>query len=121
MNRTRHILVLALCAPALALAACGGDSDEDKINELVSTLSENNANFCDTQYVDKKFPESLGGVEACKEAVKDQPQDDSESEISDVKVDGDSATATIKDKDGTNDAKFVKDGDDWKLLSSEEQ
>ena len=115
MLRTR--LAVLLTVPALAFAACGGDSDEDKIKDIINDGSENAESICD--HATQKVLAQVGGsVDECKKQAREAEKEDPDSgkpENIDVNVDGDKATAKFKDDDGDNTVNFVKDGDDWKI------
>lgn len=114
MYKTRKLLPV-LCALPLAFAACGGDSDEDKIRAIIEDGAETPSTICDN--ASKALLDQIGGKDACVEASKQAP-DSGEPDISGVKIDGDKATATVKDKDGTTTVGFVKEDGDWKVSSS---
>lgn len=122
MKPLRRALIILLFAPALALAACGGDSDEDKIVDVIQTVAKDSSKICDNAS-DKLLAQLGGDVEKCKEAARGYPDDSAESieaDAIDVKVDGDTATADFTDNDGDKQhVTFVKDGDDWLVDSSE--
>jgi hypothetical protein len=115
--RTPRIALVLLALPAFALGACGGDSDEDKIKDVIQAVAKDSSAICD--HASDKLLDQLGegGVEGCKEAARGYP-DDSAEEVGDitVEVDGDTATAEFTDNDGEEqNVNFVKDGDDWKV------
>lgn len=113
MLKTRAALLLAI--PALALGACGGDSDEDKIKDIINQGSENPETICENA-TDKVLEQVGGSVDACKKAAGEADEGDNKKpEDIDVTVDGDKATAKFKDEDGDNTVRFVKEGDDWKI------
>lgn len=129
--RKLHLLLLPalLLALALGLAACGGggESDEDKI----TTTIENAATSTDPAVCDETqtlaFMEQTSGGSSGKEAEKEceeeaksgEGQPDSVS-VSNVKVNGENATADAAFKGGIFDAQtlelaLVEEGGDWKL------
>lgn len=113
--KTRIALLLAI--PTLALAACGGDSDEDKIESIINDGSKNAETICENA-TDQLIKDQLGGtLEECKKAAAQSEESDSDEEVKDLKVevDGDKATATFKDSDGDNTVSFVKQDGDWKV------
>jgi hypothetical protein len=116
MLKQRAALLLAI--PAFALAACGGDSDEDKIKDIINDGSENPQTICD-HATDKLLQQVGGSVDACKTAAKEAEEDEGgdtdKPDSIDVSIDGDKATAKFEDKDGDNTVQFVKDGDEWKI------
>ena len=115
--RITRLAVILLAVPALALGACGGSSDEDKIKDVIQAVAKDSSAICD--HASDKLLDQLGegGVEGCKEAARGYP-DDSAEEVGDitVKIDGETATADFTDNDGEKQhVNFVKDGDDWKV------
>ena len=104
-----------LAVPALALGACGGESDEEKITAVIQDVARDAATICD--HATDRILEDLGGsAEECRKQAEANP-DDSDEEIKtdiDVEVDGDKATAKFTDNDDVDQTvTFVKDGDDW--------
>ena len=119
MNTPRRALALLLLAPALALGACGGgNSDSDKITDLVKSVDKDPSKLCDNA-TDKILQQVGGTVDKCKEAARAYPDNDPIKGDIDVKVDGDSATADFTTEKGKKThVTFVKDGDNWKIDSS---
>lgn len=116
----RRILAVSLLGAALALGACGGgESDEDKIKDIVASVDKKPASLC-TDYASDKFLAELGGEEACKKSAK-EAGNRGKSKVTDLEVDGKKATATIKDKDSKSEVTFTKDGDDWQISRSEQK
>ena len=118
MNTPRRALALLLLAPAFALGACGGDSDADKITDIVKAVDKEPSALCDN--ATQKLLDQVGGdAAACEEQARAYGGDSAEDPIKgdiDVKVDGETATATFTTEKGNDTtAKFVKDGDDWKI------
>jgi hypothetical protein len=112
----KRFLAVAAVGSAFALAACGGgDSDEDKIRDLVKEVDDNPSALCDN--ATKELLAQLGGKAGCEQLAKSN-EDDSKSDVQNVKVDGDTATATIKDDSGTSTVTFQKVDGDWKVKSS---
>ena len=118
MNFRRNRLALLLALPALALGACGGDSDEDQIKDIINDVSENAATICDKS-TDRLLEETLGGSkEECEKQAKEAEESDTDGDVEniEVEVDGDKATAKFKDNDGDdNTVQFVKEDGDWKV------
>jgi len=127
--RKLHLLLLPALLLAFGLAACGGggESDEDKI----TTTIENAATSTDPAVCDETqtlaFMEQTSGGSSGKEAEKEceeeaksgEGQPDSVS-VSNVKVNGENATADAAFKGGIFDAQtlelaLVEEGGDWKL------
>lgn len=117
-NSPRRTLALLLATPALALAACGGGGDADKIKDIVKQGDKDPASICD--HASKKLLQLLAGgdVAKCKETARGYADDANvEGDIT-VKIDGDTATATFKTSDGkTQSPKFVKEDGEWKVDS----
>jgi hypothetical protein len=117
---SRNRLALLLVTPLLALSACGGGSDKDKITDLVKKIDKDASTICDN--ATNKLLSTLGStdIEKCKAAARGYSKDDTKitGDIN-VKVAGGTATATFKTSDGVNHtAGFVKEGGDWKVDSS---
>ena len=111
----KRFLAVAMLGGALAVSACGSDSDEDKIKDLVKDVDENPSALCDN--ATKELLAQLGGKAGCEQLAKSN-KDTSKSEVSNVKVDGDNATATVKDDNGSSTVTFQKVDGDWKVKSS---
>jgi hypothetical protein len=113
--KRRAALLLAL--PTLAFAACGGDSDEDKITKVIKDGSSDAASIC-RNATDRFLETTFGGTrEECEKAATESEKTDKDDKPEGIKieVDGDKATAKFKDGDGDNTVTLVKDGDDWKV------
>ena len=108
----RRAVLPALLALPVALAACGGSSDEDKIRAIVKDGSDDPSTICDN--ASKAVLQALGGADKCKEASK-TADTDGKSTVESVKVAGEKATARVKDDSGTQSVQFVKEGGDWKV------
>ena len=114
----RRTLPLLLAVPTLALAACGGSSDSSQITDLVKQIDKDASVVCD--HATDKLLTQLGSTDPakCKETARGYAsQDDAkiDGDIN-VKVDGDTATATFKTTDGKEHSPtFVKQDGDWKI------
>lgn len=99
-----------LTSAALLLSACGS-SDEDKIRSIVEDGAKKPATICDN--LSAAPLKTIGGKDGCKKlADKQKP---TEASVESVSVDGNKGSAKVKDKDGSNDVKFVKEDGDWKI------
>ena len=117
MHIPRGTLATLLVVPALALAACGGSSDKDKITDLVKKVDKDPAALCEN--ATQNLLDKLGGdPDKCKQAARAYPNTDHIKGDITVKVDGDNATADFKTTSGTTHVTFVKDGGDWKVDST---
>lgn len=121
--------VALLVAAPLLLAACGGDggdSDEDQITEVITTSVKTTDPADCTKLQTQRFVEQSNyatgedAVAQCEEDVKDTSNDPDSVEVTDISVDGDSATANVTFEGAALDGStatvaLVKDGDQWKL------
>jgi hypothetical protein len=131
MGKTQVWLAVASAVPlsAFALAACGGDNsaDEDEITAAIvrAATSGDPAACTDVQTVN--FVQQTSGEpgDSAEEALKScqQEADDTvadEVDVTDIEVDGDTATAEAAVTGSffdsqTLDIGLVKEGDQWKL------
>lgn len=123
MTGLRRTLALLVLSPALALGACGGSSDEDKIKGVIQDVAKNSATICD-HASDKLLAQFGGDSAACKVQARAYPDDSTKGIDGDiaVKVDGDTATADFTDNDKKKQhVTFVKDGGDWKVDTTQAQ
>lgn len=118
---------LALLALALGLVACGGgESDEDKVVEVIET-SATSADPADCKELatqdfleQTEFSQGAEAVESCEENAKDTSDDPDSVEVSKVEVDGSDATADVAFKGGNFDDQtlsvaLVEEDGDWKM------
>jgi len=112
-----HRFLSLLAVPALTLAACGGGgSDKDQITEIIEEGNANPSSVCN--HLDAELLKQIGGKDGCEKAAKGQPKDAS-TKIDSLKIDGDKATAKVKDKSGASTITFVKQDGDWKVSGSQ--
>jgi hypothetical protein len=121
------ICVLAVLAASLTLAACGGGADDegditDAIRTSVtSTDPADCTNLATQQFVNQtEFSTGDQAIKECQEDAADSSDDPDSVEVTEVKVDGDDATANVAFTGGsfggsTLAVALVKDGDQWKL------
>jgi ketosteroid isomerase-like protein len=113
-----------MVALALALGACGGDSDEDQVSEAIensySAFAEGDAEaFCDTLSPDylADFEDYYEGCDSrVLDGVREQapsPEEDilEAPEITDVQIDGETASATVNGES----LELVRVEGEWKL------
>ncbi len=115
--KKRSGVALLFVVPALALGACGGDSDKDKITSLIDDVNKDPATLCDN--ATKDVLKQIGGEEGCRKAAKGAPKQ-TEVKVKSVKVDGDKATANVTAKvdgkaENNQEVKFAKEDGDWKI------
>jgi ABC-type glycerol-3-phosphate transport system substrate-binding protein len=125
-----HLLLMpaAVLALVFGLVACGGsdESDEDKVVETVETAAtSNDPAVCDETQTLAFIEQTTGsnGKEAEKQCEKEAEGGESQPdsvEVSEVEVDGQSATANAKFKGGNLDAQtleigLIEEDGDWKL------
>jgi hypothetical protein len=127
MKTIRLAAIFATMAMApVALAACGssGNSDdENQITDAITKAATSGDPAACTEVQTQRFTEqtSGGGGDAVKSCEKDAADSASDSvEVSNIKVDGNTATAEAKLTGGfvdgqTVNVSLVKDGDQWKL------
>jgi hypothetical protein len=112
--RHRRIAVI-FAVPTLALAACGG-GDKGEIEGIVKDGAKDPTRIC--EHLTRKLLKQVGNsVENCKKVAKASGRDGKVENLK-VKVNGDKATATFKDKEGNNTVEFVKEGGEWKVSST---
>lgn len=113
--RSGRALVAAAALGAALLTACG-ESDEDSIRDAALGYGESNgAEAC--EFLSSSALDQLGGESGCERQFESVPP--AEFEVEDVSVDGDSATASVRnvDSDMVIDLQFAKEDDEW-LVSS---
>jgi hypothetical protein len=127
----RLLALMAICALALAAAGCGGD-DSDSGGDAeaeVTTLVEESVAFedaptiCEENFTDALLEENYDGKD--REAWVEDCSDDEEGglaeiEVSEVKIDGDTATAEVSarpedEKEATEFTVELRDEDGWKV------
>lgn len=128
MKKLHLLLPLALLALAFGLVACGGggDSDEDKVVEVIET-SATSADPADCKELSTQafleqteLEEGAAAVESCEESAEDTSDDPESVEVSEVAVDGSAATANVAFTGGSFDGQtlsvaLVEEDGDWKL------
>jgi hypothetical protein len=122
------LLPLALLALVFGLVACGGggDSDEDKVIEVIET-SATSSDPADCKELSTQafleqteLEEGAGAVKSCEESAEDTSDDPESVEVSEVEVDGSAATANVAFTGGSFDGQtltvaLVDEDGDWKL------
>jgi Domain of unknown function (DUF4878) len=113
---------------ALAISACGSSNDnsadEDQITTAITQAATSGDPSACTKYQTVKFDEQTSsgqGQAAVRSCEKDAAQTAADNvDVTDVNVDGDTATATVKATGSIFDGQtlniaLVKEGDQWKL------
>jgi hypothetical protein len=129
LTRLSAVLAILLAAPFL-LAACGGDgdSDEDKITEVIETSVKSGDPADCTELQTQAFTEQTtfetgeAAVTNCEEDATDSSDDPESVEVANASVDGETATAEVTFAGGgyegsTLAVSLVKEDDQWKLDS----
>ena len=132
MSRLKLLaLLLAALALPVGLAACGDDDDggggdEEAVTEAIQTASTSTDPADCTNLLTANFLEQVGQtVEECEADAADDSDDPDSVEVSEVIVDGDTATADAAfsggDIDGSTIAMtLVNEDDQWKIDSFDE-
>lgn len=127
MRKLHPLFPLALLALALGLAACGGgESDEDKIVEVIetSTVSTDPADceaLATQAFLEQtQFSEGEEAVKSCEESAEETEDNPDAVEVSAVEIDGSDATAEVAFVGGnfngqTFTVALVEEDGDWKL------
>ena len=113
---------LLLLALAAGPAACGpgGDSDEDKVRDVVEKVASNDPAVC-KDLTEGFLSREFDGDEGKCEKQAREAEDEQNLEIEKVEVDGDKATVEAKADGDKGTAKLVKEDGDWKLDDLERQ
>lgn len=125
-----RLLAIVLAVVATALAACGGESEEDKakstVEDYLKAVTDGDGGAaCELVSARTKKRIERGG-RSCATTIsslntgsgKAVLQQFKKAEVENVKVNGDTATATIKVAGLSQPARLRKEGGDWKLDSS---
>ncbi len=128
MKKLQLLLPLALLALALGLVACGGggDSEEDKIVEVIetSTTSTDPANceaLATQAFLEQtQFSQGEEAVRSCEESAEETEDNPDSVEVTEVEVDGSGANAEVAFEGGNFDGQtftvaLVEEDGDWKL------
>lgn len=121
----RHLLAALLAAAVLPLAAgaCGGEDTEQQITDALNAglTSDDPKVACEQLPSSELVAKIWGTVENClKIERKDEDEPAQAVEVSGIEVDGESATAFIERKGGTNDGArgaldLVKEDGEWRI------
>jgi hypothetical protein len=114
---TRGGAVLVTGAAALALSACGGSSDKDKITSIIKDVGKHPANLC-TKYASSQLLAQIGGKDRCLQAAQASSAVDPKIKVQSVSVTGTTASASIQGNTGHSTVGFQKVDGDWKVSSA---
>jgi hypothetical protein len=127
LRKLHPLLPLALLALVFGLAACGGgDSDEDKVVEVIETSVTSTDPADCKELATQAFLEQTeleqgsAAVESCEESAEDTENDPESVEVTEVEVDGSAATADVAFTGGSFDGQtlsvaLVEEDGDWKM------
>lgn len=123
----RHPLMAISAAAALGLASCGGGSDSSAEKDITgvvkrAVVSKNPKVTCEEVTTKGFIRRVYGDVAQCLKAEKPKPDDHPPTgvRVSNVKVDGDRATATVREQGGDTDGatgtiELRKEDGDWRI------
>jgi hypothetical protein len=112
----RLAVLLLVLATSLGLVACGGDDDEQEIEDVAIGYGESDgAEACD--FLSSSALDQLGGESGCTRTFEEVPP--AEFEVEEIDVEDESATAQVLnvESDQTIELGFVKEEDEWKISS----
>ena len=127
MKKRLLVPVALLALAALTVTACGGgDSDEDKIVEVIemaeTTADPRHCTELQTQRFNEQVSQKTGkaATEACQKEAKAGEEQANSANVSNVSVNDDKATAEVEFKGGPLDSQvldvaLVEEDGDWKL------
>jgi hypothetical protein len=127
LKKLHLLLPAALLALALGLAACGGgESDEDKVIDVIET-SATSAEPADCEELSTQafleqteLEQGAAAVESCEESAEETEGDPESVDVSKVEIDGSAATADVAFTGGNFDGQtlsvaLVEEDGDWKM------
>ena len=114
--RKLALAVLLPVALSAGVAGCGpgGDSDEDRVRDVVEKVASNDPEVC-KELTGGFLSREFDGDEGKCEKQAREAEDEQNLEIEKVEVDGDKATVEAKADGDKGTAKLVKEDGDWKL------
>jgi hypothetical protein len=127
VNKRLLVPLALLLLASLTLSACGGgDSDEDKIAEVIEKSATTNDPGNCTKFQTLRFNEQntqqqgKGATEACEEEAKEEEDEAKAATVSNVSVNDEKATAEVEFEGSslasqTLEVALVQKDGDWKL------
>ncbi|HEX4305413.1 MAG TPA: hypothetical protein VHZ54_05210 [Solirubrobacterales bacterium] len=126
MTRRALVPLALLAAASLALSACGGSSDSDKITEVIeaeATSSDpSNCTELETQRFDEQNSQEKGkaAVKSCEEEARKGESQAKSANVLNVSVNDERATAEVEFEGGSLNSQvlelaLVEEEGDWKL------
>ena len=127
MNKRILVPLALLVLAALTITACGGgDSDEDKISEVIekaaTTTDPSNCTELETQRFAEQNSQQKGkaAIKACEEEAEAGEEQAEGAKVSNVSVNGEKATAEVEFEGGSLGSQalevaLVQEDGDWKL------
>jgi hypothetical protein len=133
-RQVTYVLAVATAAAVLAVGGCGEEeSDEAQIRSVARDAAAAKAardvgRFCEeiSETVFAEREQISGKPAVCEEVLREQVEEPSDEELKDaetfevvsVTVDGAKATAKVRTYNGNDEAYFVKEDREWKLIGS---
>jgi hypothetical protein len=128
LRKLHWLLPLALLALVFGLVACGGggESDEDKVVDVIETSATSTdpadcKELATQSFLEQtEFEQGAAAVKSCEESAEDTENDPESVEVSKVEVDGSAATADVAFTGGSFDGQtlsvaLVEEDGDWKM------
>jgi hypothetical protein len=125
-NAQRILAISGAVLVAMFVVACGGDSDEDQITEVIQTSVKSTdpadcTKLQTAQFLQQtEFAVGPDALKQCQDNAANTADNPDSVDVKDIKVDGTNATANVTFHGGTFDGStitvaLIKDGDQWKL------
>ncbi|MEJ7784221.1 MAG: hypothetical protein WKF96_05405 [Solirubrobacteraceae bacterium] len=111
--RTRSALMVL---PMAMLAGCGGESDEESIRAIIDERRSDPASIC--EHMTAELLKEVGGPESCRQLAQGDDNQDPDTEIDGIDVEGDRATVRIAGADGEQTIAFRREDGEWRLTRS---
>jgi hypothetical protein len=96
-------------------AETGAELTEENITAFVDALNEDPTLFCDPDNASPEVIELLGGEECQTNMAEEETGE--EYELGEITIEGDTASTTVTDEDGTTAVEFISEGGELKVAS----